>query len=165
MSLTLHIVFGSRDADLVYWKSSIPKNCFNYYVNRIIESERNKEIAVLPIPEKKGAECRNLSIHLTFRSASDIRFVRSFPKRKRGSYLKEIMRKHILENYRRMNAGDSDKPEESINVEMDDNTETIPHTEPHPVEDEKKKKENEITEEEDEMSEEYNKILREMTGY
>ena len=165
MSLTLHIVFGSRDADLVYWKSSIPKNCFNYYVNRIIESERNKEIAVLPIPTHRGTECRNLSIHLTFRSPADIRFVRSFPKRKRGLYLKEIIRKHILQNYRRMNAGGSDAPAEDPIVELDDNSDTVSPVEIQPVEPEKEVKEIEIAEEEDEMSEEYKKILREMAGY
>ena len=165
MSLTLHIVFGSRDSDLVYWKSSIPQNCFNYYVNRIIESERNKEIAVLPIPAQRGTECRKLSIHLTFRSASDIRFVRSFPKRKRGLYLKEIMRKHIRENYRRLNAGDSDATSETPIAELEDNTEIISPIEAHPDEPEKEVKGIGVAEEEEEKSEEYKKFLREMAGY
>lgn len=165
MSLTLHIVFGSRDADLVYWKSSIPKKCFNYYVNRIIECERNKEIAVLPLPEHPGVECRKLSIHLTFRSAPDIRYVRAFPKRKRGVYLKEIMRKHILENYRRMKTIEADLSDESTEAELKDNTTESSPAYILPADQTKEITEVEAADAEDEISEEYKNMLREMTGY
>ena len=171
MSMTVHIVFGFRDGDIVYWRSALPKNCFTYYVREIVNSERNKEIAVLPMPEERGILMRKEEVQLIFRTNVEIRFIRSLPKGKRASMLKSIIRKHLLANYRRVGLELSDIPVQQETVpateesKQEEIAENISEQEVNNSKEEKESDKVELVEDEDEMSEEYKKILREMAGY
>ena len=168
MSMTVHVVLGFRDSDIVYWRSSLPKNCFTHYVREIVNSERNKDIAVLPVPEDRGIVMRKEEVQIIFRTNAEIRFIRSLPKGKRAAMLKSIIWKHLLANYRKVGVEIEEIPpqqeQREIMADQKGFTETKKEEIKEEIKEEKTSDEVEIIEE-DEMSEEYKKSLREMAGY
>lgn len=104
-----HLIFGSKDADIVYWMSFLPKKTFNCYVNRILKAELQKRIETLPIPEERGLENRKVDITLYFADTEIFNMLTSLPTRERSKYIKKIIRKHVDANYKRLNRISSQK--------------------------------------------------------
>ena len=165
MSMTVHVVLGFRDSDIVYWRSSLPKNCFTHYIREIVNSERNKEIAILPVPEERGILMRKEEVQIIFRTNAEMRFIRSLPKGKRAAMLKSIIRKHLLANYRKTGVEEEEIPPQQEQKVIPAEQKDFPDRKKEEIQEEKTPDKIEIADEEDEMSEEYKRFLREMAGY
>ena len=165
MSLKLHLVFGSHDSDIVYWRASLPKNCFTHYVREIVNSERNKEIAILPVPAERGILTKKEEVQIIFRTNAEMRFIRSFPKWKRSAMLKSIIRKHLLANYHKAGVEEERDSLDHEQKETPAEHKNLPEKRNEEIKEDKALDKADITDEEDEMSEEYKKFLREMAGY
>lgn len=52
--MIIHFCLREDDGDLLYWRKSLPRGTFNYYVRQALLAEKAKRIADLPLPEKLG---------------------------------------------------------------------------------------------------------------
>lgn len=118
-----HIVFGNTDGDILHWKNSLPKNTFSHYVREILSAEKRRRIAVIPLPEQPGISTGRIETHIRIPDRLLSQYILSIPKRKRSTTIKNIIRKHISVNYKRLsmdeqpaelsvNPKDNNKPEE-----------------------------------------------------
>jgi len=106
--VTVHFVLGGKDADILYWKNYLPPKSFAHYIRTILYAERKKEIAVLPVPQTRGVIIGMADSKFVITDRVLIQFVRSFPKGSRTGIIKNIIRKHLDENYRRtLNSSDT----------------------------------------------------------
>ena len=176
--MQIHLRLGVKDADIIYWKNFLPKSCFCMYVKEILAAEKMKKIAPVPVPAKPGYDRQNVDYKLIIQDKTLIQFVKSFPEWKRSPMIKQIIRKHLRANY-----GDSwlddpgdenEEPAKAIPVpqEIDaaDENES-PAIEEEEIADEILGVDEDIPQEadfdddeDDDMSEEYKKMLREMSG-
>lgn len=169
-----HIYFGLKDADLIYWKQSVPDNCFGNYVRAILVAEKRKKIAYVPVPSQRGRAYgkSESKIHLVDKEAAAL--LESIPSYKRNTELKRILRKHLEANY---NGYFSKKPVSVTEVaeEHEEQIENIPTEEIIPEQDTInesvaviEESDDTVTEtdepDDDEMSDEYRKMLEQMSG-
>lgn len=173
--MQIHLRLGVKDPDIIYWKNHLPKSCFCMYVNEILAAEKSRKIAAVPVPAVPGFEYQNVDYKLIIQGKAIIQFVKSFPERKRSIMIKKIIKKHLKANY-----GDSWLEHPSDKIEPA--TETVPVKEKNvmsettlPVVEEEEDGAEALTADEDipqetdfddddDMSEEYRKMLREMSG-
>lgn len=170
-----HIYFGLKDADLLYWKQSIPDNCFGNYVRAVLVAEKKKKIAYIPVPSQRGFAYgkSETKIHLIDKEAASL--LESIPKFKRNAEFRRILRKHLEANYN----GYFEKkpiiptqPEESEVDTQEVQTEKVFEEPGLPSESEYVPKADTTDDvltvddeaEDDEMSEEYKKMLKQMSG-
>ena len=101
--MTIHLILNETDADLIYWRNFLPPRTFGKYVCRILEAERNGQIADIPVPENLETEKGYLDLKFVINEKDLINFIESIPNWKRGTLIKSIIRKNIYENYVRKN--------------------------------------------------------------
>lgn len=113
------MLLGKKDADIAYWKSSLPDLTFSHYVSAILSAEIKKKIADIPVPQEKRLLPKEMDLTLYVRDRQVIRLIEGIPKMERGKYIRKVIRKHINANYR-SNISQSDienqevvKPEET----------------------------------------------------
>ena len=114
--MTVHFVLTVRDADLLYWRNSLPPRSFGDYVRLILQAEKRKEIAPLPVPPERGAVIGKLDRKFELSDRALIQFVRSFPVGRRTAAIKAIMRKHLDANYSRMNSAAAIRTEPAAGI-------------------------------------------------
>lgn len=161
----IHLKLGEKDADIVYWKDSIPNNSFTWYVREILAAEKNKYVAAIPVPDKTGLVYRRVDVRLYFTEKAEIQLIRSIPKGKRASEIKKIIRKHLRLNY-------SAKGKKGENEQTDEEIIPVQHEEqPEPTEIKEADTAsdlpaNDVSEddENDEVSEEYRNMLKGLFG-
>ena len=97
-----HIVLGNTDGDILHWKNSLPQKTFSHFVREILSAERRRRIAVVPLPEQRGIVTGHIETHIRIQDKQLTQFLMAIPKRKRAGTVKNIIRKHIAANYRRL---------------------------------------------------------------
>lgn len=97
-----HIVLGNTDGDILHWKNSLPPKTFSHFVREILSAEKRRRIAVIPLPKQRGIDTGHLETHIRISDKQLLQFLMSFPKRKRAGMVKNIIRKHIAANFRRL---------------------------------------------------------------
>lgn len=130
--MIIHFCLREDDGDLLYWRKSLPRGTFNYYVRQALLAEKAKRIADLPLPEKLGKCDGFVDTKLYFYDRELIQIMRACPSKKRTPYIRRVLRKQLEENANRLKAAtqQADQPH-------------IP---------------------DDDMSDEYRKMLLEMSG-
>lgn len=139
MLMDIHIVFGKKDADIVFWLSSIPKRMMSHYIRSVLLSEKMKTYAVIPVPSEKGLLSKRIDTKIYLTDKSLLSFLRSFGNETMCSVIKRVLRKHLEWNYR--NA--IDFTAQSVNETAEKTSESY---------------------DDDEMSDEYRNMLMEMAG-
>lgn len=176
--MQIHLRLGVKDADIIYWKNYLPKSCFCMYVKEILTAEKMKKIAVVPVPVKPGFDRQNVDYKLIIQDKPLIQFVKSFPKWKRSPMIKQIIKKHLKANYGNFQSEEPvDEKEKAVQTtpvtqEIDAVRETeFSAVENKAVADEPLTVDADIPQEadfddddDDDMSEEYKRMLREMSG-
>ena len=171
---SIHVYFGTKDGDLIYWKHSIPKNSFSFFVRSALAAERKKKIAYIPVPASRGSIDKPFDVKIFLTDKDAALMIESFPKYKRNAELKRILRKHLEANY---SGYFIKKQPDFVEVEQESiiNKEVVSFEEPNKetVDDDEFINETDRAEEiktenneaeDDEMSEEYKKMLRQMSG-
>ncbi len=175
--MQIHLRLGVKDADIIFWKNSLPKSCFCMYVKEILAAEKMKKIAPVPVPAKPGYDRQNVDYKLIIQDKALIQFVKTFPEWKRSPMIKQIIRKHLKANYGNSWLEDpADEKENSTAAPPDVKEETAvieetPVTQEEEIAEESLNVEEDIPQdaifdddEDDDMSEEYRRMLREMSG-
>ena len=175
--MQIHLRLGVKDADIIYWKNSLPKSCFCMYVKEILAAEKSRKIAAVPVPAVPGFDRQKVDYKLIIQDKALIQFVKSFPQWKRSPMIKQIIKKHLKANY-----GDSwldssadEKKVMTETISVKPKVVVADETEPLIAEDEEiaaatLKDNDDIPQEidfdddDDDMSEEYRRMLREMSG-
>lgn len=139
--MNLHIVFGKKDADIVCWIKGLPPQMFSHYARRILLAEKNRRLAVVPIPEKNELIFEKIDTKLLLSEKELTQYVHSFPQGKMSAEVKRILRKHIEWNYSRAQRNEATVGEIKA-----------------------KHKSEPVLESDDEMSDEYRKMLMELSG-
>lgn len=146
--MIFHLKFGKKDADLVYWKSSVPPSCFSQYVRQILLAEKKKTIAFVPVSKEKGFEYKTVDTKVYLYSRSEMQFINSIPNGKRCATIRAIIRKHLDANYLKNDLEDTPKQ----TLERDKPVPKKEGTAPAQIE----TKEDEF----DDVSEEYRNLLK-----
>ncbi len=143
--MIFHLVLREDDWEIIAWKNTLKKHEFNSYVRAAIAAERAKKIAYLPVPKvlEKGELFYDTKLYFVGRE--EVSSIRTLPKRKRTLVIKKILLKHIRANQMKL----FEDPEEKI-------IETVKQVAPPP-----EVKNQEV---DDDMSEEYRKMLNQMSG-
>lgn len=113
-----HFRLGNKDADIVYWMSNLQHGTFSHFVEQILIAELKRQIAVVPVPKKQGFDYRHIDLSLYITNKQVIRVISDIPARRKSLYIKKVIRKHILENYSRVDdeeAIDSADENKSVN--------------------------------------------------
>ncbi len=180
--MQIHLRLGVKDADIIYWKNNLPKSCFCMYIKEILAAEKNKKIAAVPVPAVPGFARQNVDYKLIIQDKALIQFVKSLPEWKRSTMIKQIIKKHLKANYGDSWLEDSEiKKEKPVTkkpvvqkapIAVEAESSAIEDKEPadETVADEITDFEEDVSQDEnfndddDDMSEEYKKMLREMSG-
>ena len=171
---SIHVYFGTKDGDLIYWKHSIPKNSFSFFVRAALAAERKKKIAYIPVPASRGSIDKPFDVKVFLTDKDAALMMESIPKFKRKAELKRILRKHLEANYsgyfvKKQPDFVEVEQEPVINKEVvsleESNKATVDEDEYIVETDRAEEAKPEINDtEDDEMSEEYKKMLRQMSG-
>lgn len=102
--MMLHMLFGKKDGDLTYWKSTIPIGMFSYYVRLVIEADIKKTYIILPIPKEPGRRKESCDVKVPIKDAELLKHLNALPSKQRSQYIKKILRKQLDWNYRRQKA-------------------------------------------------------------
>ncbi len=180
--MQIHLRLGVKDADIIYWKNNLPKSCFCMYIKEILAAEKNKKIAAVPVPAVPGFDRQNVDYKLIIQDKALIQFVKSFPEWKRSTVIKQIIKKHLKANYGDSWLDDSEIEKEKTVTKKPDaqKAPVAAEAESSDIEDQKPADETvadeiadieedipqdaDFDDDDDDMSEEYKKMLREMTG-
>lgn len=100
--MIIHFCLREDDGDLLYWRKSLPRGTFNYYVRQALLAEKAKRIAELPLPEKPGKCGGFVDTKLYFYDRELIQMMRACPSKKRTPYIRKVLRKHLEENANRL---------------------------------------------------------------
>ena len=150
--ITLHIKFGKKDADLVYWKSFVPQSSFSQYVRQILLAEKRKTVAILPVPPERGFEYKTMDTKVYLYGRSEVQFINSIPKGKRSAAIRSIIRKHVNANYIKNGAEELPNPRAKQETPLSQTAATATA-------------QVEMEEDEfDDVSEEYRNLLRGISG-
>lgn len=170
----VHVYFGPKDGDLTYWRHSIPKNSFSFYVRTALAAERKKKIAYIPVPASRGSIEKPFEMKIFLTDKDAALMMESIPKFKRNAELKRILRKHLEANYNGYFAKKQpefveSEPEQEIIEELAPAEETVSEVveqgENIIASNELDETETEVEEpDDDEMSDEYRKMLEQMSG-
>ncbi len=98
--MTVHLIIGEDYGDIVYWKKNLPPKKFGYYVCRILRAEMNGGKASIPVPSEKMISNATIDVKFEVNEKDLIKYIKSFPKRRRSEMMKEILRKHIAQAYK-----------------------------------------------------------------
>ena len=104
--MQIHIVFGKKDKDLAYWVRSLPLKSFNYYVKLILKAEIRRKTALVIVPNKKGIYDGIVEQRLYISEKEIIEYINQMPSYKKASTIKNIKRRHINANYKRVASAD-----------------------------------------------------------
>ncbi len=108
--MMLHMLFGKKDGDLTYWKSTIPIGMFSYYVRLVIEADIKKTYIILPIPKEPGRLKKPCDVKVPIKDAELLKHLSILPSKQRSQYIKKILRKQLDWNYRRQKAAGKEVP-------------------------------------------------------
>lgn len=100
--MVIHFCLREEDGDLLYWRRSLPRGTFNYYVRQALLAEKAKRIAEMPIPEKPGKCGGFVDTKLYFYDRELIQIMRACPSKKRTPYIKKVLRKQLELNAKRL---------------------------------------------------------------
>lgn len=158
--MKLHFLLTEEDGDIIFWKESLPHFYFSGYVRDILRAERRRKYAFLPVPDKQGFLKKRVDTKLYLLEKEEIETVMSFPRGNRTRIIKKLIRKHLRANYERAKA---EKPEEEVKETIESATAT--QTEIADLNESKDEKKITVSEEvaDDEMSDEYRKMLSQMS--
>lgn len=116
--MIIHFCLREDDGDLLYWRKSLPRGTFNYYVRQALLAEKAKRIAELPLPEKPGKCGGFVDTKLYFYDRELIQMMRACPSKKRTPYIRKVLRKHLEENANRLKV--TTQQAEQANIPDDD---------------------------------------------
>lgn len=116
--MIIHFCLREDDGDLLYWRKSLPRGTFNYYVRQALLAEKAKRIAELPLPEKPGKCGGFVDTKLYFYDRELIQMMRACPSKKRTPYIRKVLRKHLEENANRLK--ETTQQAEQTNIPDDD---------------------------------------------
>lgn len=177
--MQIHLRLGVKDADIIYWKNSLPKSCFCMYVKEILAAEKNKKIAAVPVPAVPGFDRQKVDYKLIIQDKALIQYVKNFPEWKRSTTIKQIVKKHLKANYgdswlkdsteeKELSALASDAVKEAVATVKAESTAAhdpeIIDDSLDGVEDIPQDSVFDDDDDDDDMSEEYRRMLREMSG-
>lgn len=156
--MTLHFLLTEEDGDIIFWKESLPPFYFSGCVRDILRAEKRKKYAFLQVPDEQGFIKKRVDTKIYLTGKEEIEIVMSFPKRSRTRTIKKLIRKHLRANYQ---GAKVKKPVEEIEEDTKEETkiqiqEVIENKEPEKIT---------VTDEStaDEMSEEYKKMLSQLS--
>ncbi len=142
--MVLHFVLKEKDWEIIAWKNTLKLHEFNSYVRAAIAAERGKKIADLPVPKVLNKGLVYCDTKLYFNGREEAALIRTLPKGKRSTVIKKVLLKQIRANQKRLE-------DESKAVIPPVRQTVLPKPEI---------KENH----DDDMSEEYRKMLNQMSG-
>jgi len=96
--VVFHFSLGPEDKDLIAWKKALPKMTFSWYVREIIRADRKGMILELPLETASVEDGEQYETKLYFTGKEEIVFIRTVPKRKRNTKIKEVIRRHLEAN-------------------------------------------------------------------
>ena len=169
--MRIHFLIGKKDADIVWWIRNLPKKTFNHYIKLILQAEKNKTYAVIPVPLQKELMREEFDTTIRINDKVLTQFVRSFSKEGISNALKRIIRKHIEWNYVQQSKANNVnntliKTEDTEPIEVEDTViEETSELKHEPVHEQFNDlfQEHDV-EEDEELSEEYMEMLKKLSG-